>query len=160
MRRDAPANDACTVRLATSDDDDLLQTVLDNSFGTANSDIFGLSAIELLQAHQVHLALNDGEPIGCVMVTVAGPSVIHSLAVIQAFRNQGHATTLIRAAIAYNDQAHAPEIYWTAVDSGTAGAWERFAKLGFEGAGVEDHGTLKLMIRKRPHNDLRTVEAA
>ncbi|CAB4920435.1 unannotated protein [freshwater metagenome] len=160
MRRDAPANDACTVRLATSGDSDLLQTVLDNSSGAANSDIFGLNATELLQAHQVHLALNDGEPIGCVMVTVANSSVIHNLAVVQAFRNQGHATTLIRAAIAYNDKAHAPEIYWTAVDGGTAGAWERFAKLGFEGAGVEDHGTLRLMIRKRPHNDLRTVEAA
>ena len=113
MRRDAPANDACTVRLATPGDCNLLQSVLDNSSGAANSDIFGLNATELLQAHQVHLALNAGEPIGCVMVTIAKSSVIHNLAVVQAFRNQGHATTLIRAAIAYNDEAHAPESYWT-----------------------------------------------
>ena len=146
--RDMAANDACTVKLATIDDSNLLQVVLDDSAGFRNADVFGLRAAQLIDAHQVHIALVGDPPIGCVMVTVADSVVIHGLNVVQGHRNRGHATTLVRAALAHNDGAHATEVYWTAVDPNVEGARERFVKLGFENVAGEHCGRFSLMIRR------------
>ena len=144
---DVPANDACTVRLATPADHDLLQVVLDGSAGVLDADVFGMKAAQLLYAHQVHIGFLEGAPIGCVMATVAPTTGIHGLNVVPTHRSKGHASTLVRAVIEHNDGLQEQQSYWTAVDPNAPGAIERFGKLGFEVVAGSDYKHLKLMIR-------------
>lgn len=147
--RDAPANDACTVRLAEPRDRPLLQTILDASAGFPDADVHGLQARGLIDAHQVFLAFVAGEPVGCVMATVSRTPVLHGLVVTPDQRGRDYGSTLIQAAIASNDAARGPCAYCTAVDPDRLGAVDRFLRLGFRQVDRSTHG-FTLMMRGVP----------
>jgi N-acetylglutamate synthase-like GNAT family acetyltransferase len=129
--------------------------VLDAASGESDALIFGESARDLLQAHDVYLGFVDGAPVGCVMVSRSLDTLlIHNLAVAEQYRNCGHATTLVRAVIAAQEHSP-PSTYWAAVDPSNPSAVKRFHLLGFV---PFDDGCARPLILMMRRSDAQPVQ--
>ena len=133
--------------------------MLDDASGSTNALIFGDGAERLLSMHRVYLGFVDDHVVGCVMASVdATSALIHNLAVSQQHRNQGHATTLVKSAMAHLDDP-VDLTYWAAADAANPSAIKRFHMLGFVPYRDDVARDIILMVREagRPITEFVTT---